>query len=65
MSSANQLTQHLSLIAEFRRIAGGRIEPDGKSVVCGACDDRWYFRDRVQLPGGLRYELIKRGIYKD
>jgi hypothetical protein len=62
MSSACQHTEHLSLVAEFRRTAGGHMEPDGKSVVCGACGDRWHFRARVQLPDWLRYELINRGL---
>lgn len=62
MSSSCQHTEHLSLTTKFRRTVGGRIEPDGKSVVCGACGDRWYFRDRIQLPDWLRYELINRGV---
>jgi hypothetical protein len=59
---ACQHTEHLSLVREFRRTVSGRAEPDGKSVVCGSCGDRWRFIDRVQLPEWLRAELIRRGL---
>ena len=62
MSGACQHTERLSLITEFRRTTDGQVEPDGKSVVCGACGDRWYFRDRMQLPDWLRCQLINRGV---
>ena len=57
-----QHTQNLSLVNEFRRTVSGRREPDGKSVVCGCCGDRWRFANRVQLPEWLRAELIRRGL---
>jgi len=57
-----QHTENLSLIREFRRTVSGHMEPDGKSVVCGRCGDRWRFMDRVQLPYWLRAELIRRGL---
>jgi hypothetical protein len=57
-----QHTNHLSLVREFRRTVSGRAEPNGKSVVCGNCGDRWRFIDRVQLPEWLRAELTRRGL---
>jgi hypothetical protein len=60
--SACQHTEHLSLVKEFRHTVSGRRQPDGKSVVCGSCGDRWRFVDRVQLPEWLRAELIRRGL---
>jgi hypothetical protein len=60
--SACQHTEHLSLVREFRRTASGRAEPDGKSVLCGNCGDRWRFLDRVQLPEWLKAELIRHGL---
>jgi hypothetical protein len=60
--SACQHTEHLSLVREFRRTLSGRAEPDGKSVVCGSCGDRWRFMDRLQLPEWLRAELIRRRL---
>jgi hypothetical protein len=52
----------LSLVREFRRTLSGRAEPDGKSVVCGSCGDRWRFIDRLQLPEWLRAELVLRRL---
>jgi hypothetical protein len=60
--SACQHTERLSLVNEFRRTVSGRSQPDGKSVVCGCCGDRWRFVDRVQLPEWLRAELTQRGL---
>ena len=60
--SACQHTEHLSLVREFRRTASGNAQPDGKSVVCGSCGDKWRFMDRVQLPEWLKAELIQRGL---
>jgi hypothetical protein len=60
--STCQHTENLSLVREFRRTAGGHAEPDGKSVLCSSCGDKWRFRDRVQLPEWLRAELIRRGL---
>ena len=60
--SACQHTEQLSLVREFRHTLSGRAEPDGRSVVCGSCGDRWRFVDRVQLPEWLRAELIRRGL---
>src|SRR5215470_7926277 len=60
--SACQHTEHLSLVREFRQTLSGRAEPDGRSVVCGSCGDRWRFMDRVQLPDWLRAELVRRGL---
>lgn len=57
-----QHTESLWLVEEFRRTLGGHLEMDGKSVVCGQCGDRWYFRDRRQLPDWLRAELQQRGL---
>jgi hypothetical protein len=57
-----QHTASLALKEEFRRTAGGHTEADGKTVVCGACGDRWHFRDRVQLPEWLRQEMRDRGL---
>jgi hypothetical protein len=62
-ASACQHTEHLSLEQEFRRTVSGRVEPDGKSVVCGSCGDKWRFMDRVQLPQWLRAELTRRRLY--
>ena len=61
--SACQHTEHLSLVREFRRTASGRAEPDGKSVLCGRCGDRWRFMDRVQLPEWLKAELRRRALW--
>jgi hypothetical protein len=60
--STCQHTDCLSLVREFRRTLSGRAEPDGKSIVCGSCGDRWRFMDRVQLPEWLRAELIRRRL---
>jgi hypothetical protein len=57
-----QHTASLRLKEEYRRTAGGHTEPDGKTVVCGACGDSWHFRDRMQLPEWLRQELTDRGL---
>jgi hypothetical protein len=61
--SACQHTQHLSLVREIRRTLSGRAEPNGKSVVCGTCGDRWHFLNQVQLPEWLRAELIQRRLW--
>ncbi len=60
--SACQHTEQLSLVNEFRRTVSGRVQPDGKSVVCGRCGDRWRFVDRIHLPEWLRAELIRRAL---
>jgi hypothetical protein len=60
--TACEHTEYLSLVAEFRRTLSGRAEPDGKSVVCGSCGDRWRFMDCVQLPEWLRAELRRRRL---
>lgn len=52
----------LQLREHFRRTAGGHMEADGKTVVCGGCGDSWHFRDRMQLPDWLRQELTDRGL---
>lgn len=57
--------QHISslrLREQFRRTAGGHMEADGKTVVCGACGDSWHFRDRMQLPEWLRQAMTDRGL---
>jgi len=46
----------------YRRTLSGHMEPDGKAVTCGTCGDRWFFRDRIQLPNWLRAELIRHGL---
>ena len=60
--SACQHIGHLWRVSEYRRTAGGRAEPDGNSIVCGSCGDRWRFTDRLQLPEWLRAELRRRGL---
>ena len=60
--SGCQHTASLRLSDQFRRTAGGHLEADGKTVVCGACGDSWHFRDRMQLPEWLRQELTDRGL---
>jgi hypothetical protein len=61
MGSCQHITE-LSLVEEFRRTVSGRTEPNGKSVVCGNCGDRWSFMYRLQLPEWLRAELRRRGL---
>ena len=60
--SACQHMAHLSLVKVFRRTLSGRAQPDGKSVVCGNCGNKWRFMDRLQLPEWLRAELIRRRL---
>jgi hypothetical protein len=60
--SACEHNDAVRLERHYRRTLSGHMEADGKAVTCGRCGDRWFFRDRIQLPDWLRAELIRRGL---
>jgi hypothetical protein len=53
---------HLWIKEHFRRALSGRMEMDGREIICGTCGDIWECRSREQLPLWLQQQLRDQGL---